>query len=364
MGIYFIAAGNSSNNRDKTLDRSHRVEDIIDLVPPNVRHRLREAFPSGDGVYAWGGSDPRHQKVLTLPQDTYVVDIANADVKQVFRFAFGYRAADHQIQNYFVWDDHVPLEARRPYPLVYFLRNPLRTRRTEAQWFRRAFGIGYANWLPGQKLFSRREVQEAMARTKSTTVEAFLGLPPILYPEGSESSEEVREPSGVIEAPLGSRPLQPEESSVDDEEESVGAPTGQGRGLTGPERKAVERHAMALATAHYRKKGYEVQDVGATESFDLRCRRRRSEFYTEELRVEVKGTTGDGASVLLTFNEVKHAKSRQTRVALFVVSRIQLVGRGTATPQATGGEERVLDPWDVQHGTLKVETYRYTLPPD
>ena len=196
MAIYFIAAGDSSKNREKTLDRAHTVDELLPEVPPTVGRRLIDAFPSGDGVYAWGGSAPRHRSVLGLPQGTYVVDIANSDVKQVFRFAFAFEAPDSRIQDHFDWDDHVAPEERRPYPIVYFLQGPQPTSRVQSQWFRRAFDFGHANWLPGQRLFSDREVVDAMERTSTSTVEEFLGLasaePRYTAPGGSGRVAETR----------------------------------------------------------------------------------------------------------------------------------------------------------------------------
>lgn len=352
MAVYFIAAGRSSNNRGKTLDRAHRVEDLTPHVPPHVAERLREAFPSGEGVYAWGGSDPRHRVVLGLAPGTYVVDIANADVKQVFQFAFGYRASDffgpgdHRIQDHFDWDDHVDPEARRPYPLVYFLRAPRLTSRSDSAFFRDAFGRS-ANWLPGQELLSDEAVAEAMARVGAVTVEEFLGIePPRLEPPSR--SDPVREP---LTPPYSS-------GAAALDSDPRGTQTGQGRGLTAPERRAVELHAMAIARAHFGS--WDIRDVSGSESYDLLCLR-----GAEELRVEVKGTTGDGGSVLLTRNEVDHARDRYPHVALVVVSGIDLAGRGTGAPTASGGALRVFLPWDVDAagGQLRAETYKLTLPP-
>ncbi|HEX9367842.1 MAG TPA: DUF3883 domain-containing protein, partial [Vicinamibacterales bacterium] len=61
----------------------------------------------------------------------------------------------------------------------------------------------------------------------------------------------------------------------------------------------------------------EVIDVSATEPFDLLCR-----DGSRERRVEVKGTTALGLSVLLTRNEVRHAQAKDRPMALFVVSEI------------------------------------------
>jgi hypothetical protein len=97
-----------------------------------------------------------------------------------------------------------------------------------------------------------------------------------------------------------------------------------------------------------------VTDVGAIESFDLHCQDGK-----HELHVEVKGTTTDGHDILLTPNEVEHAKRR--RVALLVHSSIALrTVRGK--PRCTGGEAIVLDPWRIStDGELRPLGYTYAL---
>jgi len=57
MGIYFIAAGNSSKNREKTLDKSHRVEEICQFLSPKDGDSLKKYFPKGEGVYLWGAGN-------------------------------------------------------------------------------------------------------------------------------------------------------------------------------------------------------------------------------------------------------------------------------------------------------------------
>jgi hypothetical protein len=63
--------------------------------------------------------------------------------------------------------------------------------------------------------------------------------------------------------------------------------------------------------------------------------------------VEVKGTTTAGESVLVTRNEVEHAKRMFPAIALAVVSGIVLRGDADGVPTAEGGILTVLEPWDV-----------------
>ena len=119
--------------------------------------------------------------------------------------------------------------------------------------------------------------------------------------------------------------------------------TGQAWGGTAESRRAIERHAMGLALHHYSKLWREVVDVSATESFDLHCRDGK-----RELRVEVKGTTSLGLSVLLTRNEVRLAEANAHQMALFVVSEICAGASGACS----GGIISVIEPWDIHEDEL------------
>lgn len=113
---------------------------------------------------------------------------------------------------------------------------------------------------------------------------------------------------------------------------------------------------MTRARVHYEARGYAVRDVSQTESYDLLCLQ-----SGQELHVEVKGTTGDPDSVLITANEERHALE-YPHVALFIVYGIDLSGRHTASPVASGGRVRALDPWDIKDCHIEMVTARCHLP--
>ena len=71
---------------------------------------------------------------------------------------------------------------------------------------------------------------------------------------------------------------------------------GQGFSSSSKTRKAIELASMDKAQEHYRSLGWNVEDVSSNHPYDLRC----TMPAESELHVEVKGTTGDGSSVLLT----------------------------------------------------------------
>jgi hypothetical protein len=118
---------------------------------------------------------------------------------------------------------------------------------------------------------------------------------------------------------------------------------------------AVEAHAMNLATEHY-SLGWAVEDVHGRESYDLICRR-----GDEVKHVEVKGTTTDGAEVILTPNEVRHAQDYPC-TALFVVSNIVLERAEDGTVIAAGGKRHCYDPWRLDEEALTPVGFRYQVP--
>lgn len=141
-------------------------------------------------------------------------------------------------------------------------------------------------------------------------------------------------------------------------ERSAGrARRGQGLHLTAAERVAVERRAVAVATSYLVEQGYEVVDVGATESYDLDARRGEERLY-----VEVKGTTtvwARGSSeIIVTKNEVDLHLREYPNNMLLIVSQIVL-DRSATPPSASHGELRVIHPWQVKQPNLTPVTYRY-----
>lgn len=131
--------------------------------------------------------------------------------------------------------------------------------------------------------------------------------------------------------------------------------SGQGRQMNVASKIATELRAMEVARDSLAREGYRVEDVSFNRPYDLYCLRRG-----RELLVEVKGTTGDGSAVLLTPGEVHHARENADRVALYIVSGIRTeYDPVTDTALATGGELRIILPWDISAGTLSPTGYEY-----
>ncbi|WP_316163433.1 protein NO VEIN domain-containing protein [Bradyrhizobium sp. SZCCHNRI20481] len=147
----------------------------------------------------------------------------------------------------------------------------------------------------------------------------------------------------------------PEAAIADDveaaAEDALAGAGGQGFARTAAERKAIEDHSMERAIRYFRKESYQVEDVSKTRSYDLECRK-----GSQVLHVEVKGTTTAGAQIVLTANEVLHARNPRHDCALFVLHSISLRGR-----KASGGTIALQRPWKPDGARLKPVTFVYRL---
>jgi hypothetical protein len=119
---------------------------------------------------------------------------------------------------------------------------------------------------------------------------------------------------------------------------------------------AVEVLAMNAATEFYSAQGWTVQDVQGIEGYDLVCRR-----GDEVRRVEVKGTMRGGAEIMLTPNELRHAREDEN-AALFVLSNIRFEQASDGTVNAAGGQRHCYDTWNPDDGTLTPLGFRYQVP--
>jgi len=129
---------------------------------------------------------------------------------------------------------------------------------------------------------------------------------------------------------------------------------GQGFSSSSTNRKAIELAAMNHSKNYYSSRGWHVDDVSANHPYDLSCTKPTG----VELHVEVKGTTSDGSSVLLTHGEVRHAKE-YPNVALYILRGLTLQEDSAGNVEAAGGKEEIHSPWDIATGTLNPIGYEY-----
>jgi hypothetical protein len=119
-------------------------------------------------------------------------------------------------------------------------------------------------------------------------------------------------------------------------------------------RRAVELRGMAVARDALEARGYTAfDDVSLTESYDFRCL-----LGETEVHVEVKGTTSSGERILLTRNEVAHARDWHPDVVLVVVHGIALDDEAVAT----GGTANVIEGWAPRDAELEPLSYQCIVP--
>jgi hypothetical protein len=165
---------------------------------------------------------------------------------------------------------------------------------------------------------------------------------------------------GFLVANGGRRPSPEVDEAEQAVREAAGrSPDASGRGqgfmLDQHTKLAVEAHAMNLAREHYAKLGT-VVDTALRRSWDYEVTINGRCWH-----IEVKGTTGDHGEVLLTPNEVAHARSYPF-VALFIVSNIKIVPGEADERTASGGVTTSLHPWRIDDGQLQPLGYKYRLP--
>jgi hypothetical protein len=133
-------------------------------------------------------------------------------------------------------------------------------------------------------------------------------------------------------------------------------PGGQGFQVHQAAKVAIEAYAMNSATDYFLDKGWDVADVHGTESYDLQCFDNGVEKH-----VEVKGTTTEGVHVILTPNEVEHART-YPEIVLFVLANISIDEGDDEQATASGGDVTVLDPWVIDEWALRPVGFRFSLP--
>jgi Domain of unknown function (DUF3883) len=130
----------------------------------------------------------------------------------------------------------------------------------------------------------------------------------------------------------------------------------QGFRQSAADRRAIELRAMDVAQVCLAAYGcVNITDVARSESYDFRCG-----LHGRELHVEVKGTTSVGDRILLTRNEVSHAREWYPDIALVVVSAIELTKDDP--PVARGGSARVIHPWELD-SSLEPISYECVVSP-
>ena len=113
---------------------------------------------------------------------------------------------------------------------------------------------------------------------------------------------------------------------------------------------------MQKATEIYKERGWKISDKSATQPYDLLAIKDKQRKF-----IEVKGTTGDGKSVLLTHGEVKHANDHPNESVLIIIGRIELEKSKDVWLGLNGEIMSVEDPWHIDQKDLKATQFRYSI---
>jgi hypothetical protein len=118
-------------------------------------------------------------------------------------------------------------------------------------------------------------------------------------------------------------------------------------------RLMIESHAMNICKEHYLDKGYKVEDVSATHSYDFIITKRGVSRF-----IEVKGTQTAGDTIILTKNEVDLSRTQGESMALFLVHSITM---NRKTVKKGSGVVSIIDPWVVSKERLTPISFTYKI---
>ena len=200
----------------------------------------------------------------------------------------------------------------------------------------------------------------------SASIEAFVKIP---NPPDVESVKRCSVTSGGTRSQISMMRLDknkiksllsdvdfPKNNNISKKQNEQRSNRGQGFGLTQPQKKAVELCAMKKTTEIYENQGWKILDKSATKPYDLLAIKGNKKKF-----IEVKGTTGEGESVILTHGEVKHANNHSNQSALVVIGRIELKKEKDVWVGLNGEIISIKDPWLIDEKDLKATQFRYSI---
>lgn len=146
------------------------------------------------------------------------------------------------------------------------------------------------------------------------------------------------------------------DSNMDEKKENRDSAQTQAGYLQDQEQKrSIELYAMAIASQAFIEKGFSIKDTSANRPYDLMCEKNGVVRY-----VEVKGTTTEARTVVVTQNEVEHARKHIGESILFVIANID-VAKTDENILCTGGSLHIEDPWVPEEARLSPTQYRYEI---
>ena len=220
--------------------------------------------------------------------------------------------------------------------------------------------VGDYAWRFGGYIGAPVKLGHTIPRPEYPVAEPLAG-----YEPPSRGRSEPRGEDTVDQEPLPDENRGLDEQSVQEvladasqaaQEETYAHKRGQGFTSSPERRKAIESRAMDTARLYFEDLKYQVEDTSANRPYDFVAIK-----GDEKLYVEVKGTSTAGEQVILTKNEVAHARNHSGQMVLFIVHGIE-VEEIDGEPVAKGGDEKILWPWDVDSGELTALQFVYEVP--
>lgn len=151
--------------------------------------------------------------------------------------------------------------------------------------------------------------------------------------------------------------VESEKKNVEYQRTKINKVRGQGFLIDPILNKLIEEYAMLKAIEFYKELGFSVNDVSATESFDLLCEKGKNLIY-----VEVKGSSLSTDSIIMTLNEVELAKKSYPFYELFIVDNIivDTINKNN-DPSCSGGSCKRIQRFKYDEHKSKPISFRVTL---
>ena len=127
---------------------------------------------------------------------------------------------------------------------------------------------------------------------------------------------------------------------------------GQGRRLDAKLRKEIEDLAQQRLMALYESEGWVVEDLRVGNPFDAKATKGDETYY-----LEAKGTTTEGARVIVTRGEVAWAREHAGECIIGILSDIVVTSDGSVDPLSGVLREYFWDPDDEQLRPLDYDYY-------
>ncbi|MEG4281385.1 DUF3883 domain-containing protein [Microcoleus sp. MON1_C1] len=287
MDVFLMHVGQSNTiDLGYTVSRTFCIQEVVNLLPDDAPEKsffaseeLRSCFPNGM-FNCWGvpvKAKPSFEKTKVGDLVAFAPEIGEHGGIDYFGFVKSVCPVSCHAASRILWPE---TPNARFFPWLFFFDTEL----GHVPWATFLEQVQYApNWNP-RGWYRRIDAKKFK-----------------VWGGGQGYAQHLRSNFGFTPLTSPTLDTNPEiDEAIDARASITGKPRkslGQGFRSTPEVRRAIEMRAMNLATEHFQDQGWVVEDVSQQESYDLRCTRQEERIY-----VEVKGTTSEGSTILLTPN--------------------------------------------------------------